>query len=108
MKLLEKICETFDKKDLSLLQDKMNLVTSLPDESSKLFDTLFGIGVDPLLKRQEELTQMRLEESDKQYGKSRPCKEREQSLRSQLANRENIAMTREELLFLQQCSKEKA
>ena len=104
VKLLKQLCEHMEGNELTFLQEKLNLVTLLPDEDSKLFDNLLDVVVDPLQVRQEELTKKRMtESSDKKYEKSQDCKESEKLFKSQLLNKEPISINKEDLLRMKHC-----
>ena len=77
-------------------------------KSSLKINELLNIYVDPLVKRQEELSKMRLTNMGREERiKNKDCEMEENLLMNQLKNREKIIMNREKLLFLDKCSKER-
>ena len=106
--VLKEIIENLSDEDIRIIQERYDIIKDLTDIDSEKMNELLKIYVDPLIKRQEELSKMRLNNIGKEERvKNKDCEMEETNLLNQIKNREKIIMNREKLLFLDKCSKER-
>ena len=95
--------------DLSLLQNKTDLLKLLPTDLSNTFEELFKAEVTPLVSKQTELQVEREKEvlEEKDYKESLSCANELTEFNNKLLEKERIPISLQKLLYLKQCSDER-
>ena len=95
--------------DLSLLQNKTDLLQLLPTDLSNTFEELFKAEVTPLVSKQTELQVEREKEvlEEKDYKESLSCANELTEFNNKLLEKERIPISLQKLLNLKKCSDER-